>query len=387
VSSSGKSYQQLDPVGGYSTRPVTLLGCAGVVLYAVIETVVGWAGVSIPAVAFVALFATVLAAVGVVYWSSPLRAPFPHFGFTTIVLLAIAAMVLDASASWTGAVLPPGEWGPVVFGLSMVELAPYRPPREIAIATAFGGLIAGFIAVLHPATLLSVSPTIVTLVATVVPLVSLGFGSAAYASALRRSLGWLQPDSDLASRAASEELRENTMRSAQLDRAGILNRAVVPFFSDILRRDSITPADAAEARAISASIRALMVADVERSWLDNLIDEIARAREDGSLPGSEVVQDAERLAAGMSKEQRIVTRVLLVALLDQPGFDPDGFAILLTRKGPSCRVRISAKLDNDESIQRSGLAPYFAVVRIIFGDLQVAFQPPTLALRFSYDHR
>ncbi|MDQ1562121.1 MAG: hypothetical protein QOE85_1462, partial [Actinomycetota bacterium] len=62
-------------------------------------------------------------------------------------------------------------------------------------------------------------------------------------------------------------------------------------------------------------------------------------------------------------------------------------AILLARKGASCRVKITAKLDKDESIQRSGLAPYFAVLRIVFGDLQVAFQSPTLTLRFSYDHR
>jgi hypothetical protein len=387
VSNSGKSYQQVDPVGGYSARPVTILGCAGVVIYAIVETVIGWAGVSMPAVAFIALAATVLAAVGVVYWSSPLRAPFPRFGFATIVLLAVAAMSLDAMASWNGAVLPPGEWGPVVFGLTMVEISPYRPPRALAFATTFGGVIAGVIAVTHPATQLSDSPTIVTFIATVIPLISLGFGSAAYASALRRSSGWLQPESDLAAHAAIEELRENTMRSVQLDRAGILNRTVVPFFTEVLRRDSLSRADAAEARVISASIRALMIADVDRSWLDDLIDQIARAREDGSLPGSEVVQDSERLAAGMSKEQRIVTRVLLVALLGQPGFDPDGFAILLARKGASCRVKITAKLDKDESIQRSGLAPYFAVLRIVFGDLQVAFQSPTLTLRFSYDHR
>jgi hypothetical protein len=387
VTSSGKSYQQLDPVGGYSARPVTLLGCAGVIIYAAVETVVGWAGVSIPAVEFLALAATALAAVGVVYWSSPLRAPFPRFGFVIIALLAIAALTLDAVASWSGAVLPPGEWGPVVFGLTMVELSPYRPPRELAIATVFGGVVAGFIAVLHPSSLSSDSPIIVTLVATVIPLVSLGFGSAAYASALRSPLSWLLPESDLAGRAASEELRENIMRSVQLDRAGILNRTVVPFFADIVKRDTITRADGIEAKEISASIRAVMVADVDRSWLDYLIDQIAQSREDGSLPGSEVVQDSERLAASMSTEQRVVTRVLLVALLGHPGFDPDGFAILLTRKGASCHVTITAKLDHDESIQRSGLAAYFAVLRIAFGDLQVGFQAPTLTLRFSYDHR
>ena len=50
-------------------------------------------------------------------------------------------------------------------------------------------------------------------------------------------------------------------------------------------------------------------------------------------------------------------------------------------------MTLTAKLDDDESVMRSGLAPYFAVLRIAFGDLQVSFQPPTLTLKFSYDHK
>jgi hypothetical protein len=240
---------------------------------------------------------------------------------------------------------------------------------------------------MHPALRATEMPIVVTLVATVVPLVCLGFGASAYASALRRSLGPIQTDADLAARAASEELRKDIVRSVQRDRVGILNGTVVPFFSELLRRDSVTIEDSREARDISVFIRTLMVADVERSWLDNLIDEIARARDDGSLPGSEAVQDADRLASEMTTEQRVMMRVLLVALFAQPGFDPDGFAILFTPAGESCEVTVTAKLDYDESIPRSGLAAHFAVLRIVFGDLHVAFQPPTLRLRFSYEHR
>jgi len=34
---------------------------------------------------------------------------------------------------------------------------------------------------------------------------------------------------------------------------------------------------------------------------------------------------------------------------------------------------------------RSELAPYFAVIRILFGDARVAFTQPALQLRFSYE--
>jgi hypothetical protein len=99
------------------------------------------------------------------------------------------------------------------------------------------------------------------------------------------------------------------------------------------------------------------------------------------------VLDHDRLAAQMTTEQRIVMRAVVVALFDHPGFDPDGFAILIARDGGAASVALTAKLDDDESVMRSGLAPYLAVLRIAFGDLQVGFQPPTLTLKFSYDHK
>ena len=127
-----------------------------------------------------------------------------------------------------------------------------------------------------------------------------------------------------------------------------------------------------------------MVADVDRSWLDTVVDQAAGERDDPSLPGSEVVQDYERRASGMTTEQRIVMRALIFALFAHPGFDPDGFAVVITGRAKVSDVVLSAKLDADDSIPRSGLAAYFAVLRIAFDESQLAFQPPTLTLRFSY---
>jgi hypothetical protein len=117
------------------------------------------------------------------------------------------------------------------------------------------------------------------------------------------------------------------------------------------------------------------------------VDQLALARSDGAVPGSEAVQDPHRVASDMTTEQRIVIRAVLLALFDHPGFDPDGFAIAITRDGPAAVVTLAAKLDDDESITRSGLAPYLAVLRIAFGDLNVAFQRPALTLRFSYEQK
>jgi hypothetical protein len=386
MSSSEQSFQQLDPVGGYSTRPVTLLLSLLVVIYAAAQSAFGWDGMTMPYLALLALTVLVLAALGSVFWSSPLRAPFPRTGFIAVTVLTMSAMVLDAAASWNGVAIPPGEWGPVAVGLTLVQLMPYGSPREIGIATTFGAVIAGFIAILHPATTASGTPMIVTIVATTVPLMAFGYGSAAYASSLRRALGRVRTNSILAASAANDELRESIVRSVQQDRVSILNRTVIPFFTELLRRDRVTAIDRESAAVIADSIRSIMVAEADRSWLDNVIDHIAAAS-DGAVPGSEVVQDDERLAAEMSTEQRIVTRALIVALFEHPGFDPDGFGVLISRHGGTCAVTLTAKLDLDESIPRSELAAYIAVLRIVFGDLQLTFQPPALTLRFSYEHK
>ncbi|MCU1469581.1 MAG: hypothetical protein JWQ39_730 [Glaciihabitans sp.] len=384
--STNKSYQQLDPVGGYSTRPITLVYCLAIAVYAGVQSYIGRDAVEVPVLEWAALAAILLAMAGVAFWSSSLRAPFPLGGFIVIMVLSMSGMILDAAATWRGPSIPPGEWGPTVVGFTILQLAPYRPTRDIVISTVLGALEAGFIAVLHPASNLPGEPWLVNIVTSTLPLIAFGFGGAAHAASLGKALGRMRSASELASRAASLELRDRVVAAVMHDRVSILNHTVVPFFTDVLLSNRVTQDVREGAREISSSIRSIMVAEADRSWLDTVVDQIGGAQ-DGSLPGSEVVQDDDRLAVGMNTEQRIVIRALLVALFEHPGFDADGFGIMLERHGTRCHVLLTAKLDHDESIPRSGLAAYLAVLRIVFGDLLVTFQSPTLTLRFSYEHK
>jgi hypothetical protein len=384
---TSKSYQQLDPVGGYITRPITLLYCLAIAVYACVQSYIGWGAVAMPALEWAALVAILLAMAGVAFWSSSLRAPFPLGGFIVIMVLSMGGMILDAAATWRGPSIPPGEWGPTVVGFTIMQLAPYRPARDVVISTIFGAVEAALIALFHPASSLPGQSWIVNIVTSTLPLVAFGFGGAAYAMSLGKALGRMRSASELASRAASAELRDRVVAAVMHDRVSILNHTVVPFFTDVLLGNRVTPGVRERAGEISSSIRSIMVAEADRSWLDTVVDQIGGGAQDGSLPGSEVVQDDDRLAVAMNTEQRIVMRALLVALFEHPGFDPDGFGIMLQQQGARCQVALTAKLDHDESIPRSGLAAYLAVLRIVFGDLQVTFQSSTLALRFSYDHK
>jgi hypothetical protein len=385
VSERDASFQRLDPVGAYISRPVTLVLSVGIVVVAAGVTLLNRSGVTNSLAAYLAVAMTALASMGVIYWSSPLRAPFRRLGSVTIFVLAAVALGLSAMATWGS---PPElfeQWAPAAFGLFIAELAPYRPTRELAGATVLGGILAGFLAVLHPESLHA--PFLVAAIESAVPLLALGFGATAYTAALVRSVGrwYTRPLSE--GRVASAEVRRGVAKDVYIDRISILNHTVVPYFTELLGRNVITADDRERAREIAISIRSVMVVDVDRSWLDAVIDHISTERGDGSTPGSEVVQDYERLAVGMTTEQRIVMRAVVVALFDHPGFDPDGFAVLITRAGESAVVTLTAKLDLDESLPRSALGAYFAVLRIAFDDFSLTFHRPTLALKFSYEHK
>ena len=387
MSNPGLSYQKLDPVGSYGSRPITLVMSLGVVGLAAGATALSWPAVSDPLTAFLAIVATAVSALGITFWSSPLRAPFRWSGFLVVVIFAGLSLVLSALSTWNASTDLDDQWAPITVGLILVQLSSYRPARELVAATLLGGILAGFVAVLHPTFGGAVLPPLVRVLDAALPLVALGAGATAYSAVLVRSLGQWYAQAGASERSDNAAMKERIVRSVQDDRVSILNHTVVPFLTGMLERDAVTEADRSRARSIADTIRSAMVADVDRSWLDSIMDQLALERSDGAVPGSEVVQDPHRAASDMTTEQRIVIRAVILALFDHPGFDPDGFAIAITREGPAAVVTLAAKLDDDESITRSGLAPYLAVLRIAFGDLHVAFQRPALTLRFSYEQK
>jgi hypothetical protein len=384
MTDAGLSYQQLDPVGSYGSRPITLVISMGIVALAAGATALTWPTVSDPLTAFLAIAATSIAVLGVTFWSSPLRAPFRWSGFLVVTIFAGLSLVLCALSTWTTSTDLDDQWAPITVGLILVQLSSYRPARELISATILGGLLAGFVSVLHPTFGGFELPPLVRVLDAALPLVALGAGATAYSAVLVRSLGQWFARAGITERGVSAAMKERIVRSVHDDRVSILNNTVVPFFAEILERDAVSQEDRLRSQSIADTIRSAMVADVDRSWLDSVMDELADERGDSAVPGSEVVQDPYRAASDMTTEQRIVVRAVILALFDHPGFDSDGFAIMIVRKGPAAVVTLTAKLDDDESITRSGLAPYLAVLRIAFGDLHVAFQRPALTLKFSY---
>jgi hypothetical protein len=304
-----------------------------------------------------------------------------------IMLLAISGLVLCSAAMWSRPVTVVAHWAPITVGLILVQLSSYRPARELAAMTLISSAAIALVVGINPVAFHAQAPALVLILGQALPILALGAGAAAYSSSVVRSLGrWYSQPRSLG-QMASPAMKERIVESVQHDRISILNDRVIPFLSDVVSNGVVTVDNREEARAIADSIRSVMVADADRSWLDAVIDQVARDRGDSATPGSEVVQDEHRLANSMSTEQRIVVRAVLIALFAMPEFDADGFAVVIVREQGVAAVTLTAKLDLDESIPRSGLAAYFAVLRIAFTDLSLSFQRPTLTLRFSYEHK
>jgi hypothetical protein len=304
-----------------------------------------------------------------------------------VTAAAACSLVFCALATWNESSGLVEHWAPITVGVILVQLSSYRPARELIAATIIGGILSGFLTILHPESATSAIPPLVRTIDDILPLVALGSGASAYSLILVRTLGQWYAGSGAGDRASRVAMRDRVVRSVHDDRVSILNESVLPFLTVVMERDAVTDADRDRARTIASTIRSAMVADVDRSWLDSILDRLAADRSDRAVPGSEVVQDPHRAASSMTTEQRVVIRAVILALYDHPGFDSDGFAILITAHGAVASVTVTAKLDDDESVTRSDLAPYLAVLRIAFGDLHVAFQRPTLTLKFSYEHK
>lgn len=379
MSTVNRAFQQLDPLGALTGRPVTIAASVGIPAFAVVMTWFNRHDVDNWMLAALALVAITACGATLAWASSPLHAPFTVRMHTVVTGLAVAAYVLAAASMWQSNRFVRDDWGPIAIGLVLLSLSQFRPPKEIASTGLVIALFAGVftLAQAHSFTT-GVSPIAYSVV-TMTPILALSLASAAFGRLLIDGLNrWRQR----AKRAASTFSDQNSgwiARSVQQDRVTILNQDVVPFFAEVQRTGVITEASRVRAREISDAVRAIMVAEADRTWLDIIVDQCV---------GDTVqVNDPARLAFRMSTEQRTAVRAILVALTGHAAFLPEDFALTIDEKGDTCRARLVLTMNTIDSVVRSEFAPYFAVMRIVFSELKVEFSHATLTLRFSYDQR
>lgn len=373
--------QQLDPAGTAGVRALTGALIVVVLGYALVMTVVFRSDISDPTAAILALVVLAASCLLLFFAASAYRAPLDRRTHYVIHVAVLVAIALEAAGEWAPNATLANDWGPVCLGIVIVALSPYRPARELATTGTVSAIFIGFLTLVRVEELEKQAPPFAVVAVTITPMLALCFGASFFTYGLVYSITMWQRREQVARRSVVSELRVGIARSVQQDRVTILSRDVLPFFSDVLERDTITEADRHRARGIADAIRGLMVAEVNRSWLENLIEN----RDAGAA--EVVVDDPDRAAPAMTTDQRTALRAVLVAMAEIPNFDCGDLRIRLTRDGAVFRGHLTAIFGVTEYAVRSSLAPYFAVMRAAFTDFQFELAHPTITLRFSYEQQ
>ncbi|MES1169561.1 MAG: hypothetical protein ABUL47_02615, partial [Leifsonia sp.] len=127
------------------------------------------------------------------------------------------------------------------------------------------------------------------------------------------------------------------------------------------------------------------VAEADRRWLEQVVEHTVNAQEREHV--ANFVNDPYRLAPMITTRQRTAVRALLVALFDEPGFDHQSFSFDFARDRGRCLGVLTASVDSFDYTMRTSLAPYFAVMRVVFTDLHIEFTQSKLELRMSYEQQ
>lgn len=378
-----RTRQQLDPVGTLGSRPLAVSLPALAFYYGLAMTLRTLDQVSNLMLAILALLWLAAASLTVIVATSQSRAPFTRSSHVVVHLLALGAVALSAASQWGENRFIQDDFGPLALGILILALGPYRPATELATAGSLAAVFVGFLTLLEVPALDAPAPPVAFVIVGMSPILALSYASASYSGGLVTSLErWQQSAMESVAKRAIR-MREGIARSVRHDRIMILGRDVLPFFSSVIERDTITAEDRVEARRIADSIRALMVAEADRTWLEVVagddgvnLDRIGRA-----------VVDVDGRASWMVTDQRTVLRALIVALLDEPAFVERSLRIKLTGTSKVSRAVLTVGIDETDAMVRSIFAPYLAVMRIVFTGLQVDFRYPTLTLKFSYEQR
>ncbi|KQO46537.1 MULTISPECIES: hypothetical protein [unclassified Frigoribacterium] len=375
---SGRSPQQVDPLGALAARPITLGAALAAWLVAVVDTLLRASDVSSPWAAAGALVAVAAGGVVLVASAAPLRAPFGPGALWCVAAACTAAGVLSALATAGSNPFVRDDWAGIASGVLLLGVAPYRSAREILAA---GGAVAAVLAVVvlvEAPGFVTPVPTASYVVVALTPLLALTAASAAFSHVFVAHVeGWVSRATGFR-RASTDDLRVTLARSVQQDRVTVLNREVVPFFARLVESGRIGEGDADEARRVADSLRASLVADADATWLAR------RLAAPGRRVPAEVV-DPDRLADRLGPEHRTALWALFAAVEDVEVVDARSLRVVLEAGEARVDIAVELAFGSSAAAARRSLAPCLTVLRLVSGDLRVDRAPSHLTLRFSYD--
>jgi hypothetical protein len=341
------SQQRLDPIGGLAVWPLAPVVAVIVVTYAVVSTASRPHEIQIVEVAAAAVAVLIIAAAVLVWSARPDLAPFTRARAIVIVSLGLTAHLLAAASTWQLNGMIQDDFAPIGLGLLLLALAPFRPWKEILVLGGSAALVVGLTALAQSPFLAVQTLPLLFAIMAMTQVLAPTLAGAAYSRQVVNSIHRWQTDARRAIRARTEASRGLLAQSVVDHRLTNLGADVLPFLADVLDRGSLTAADVKRARSLAFQVRRVLVAEVDHTWLDDLIDRERGALRERGLAPLCVIADPERRATGFDSDQRAAVGALIVALCTLKGFDPTSLVVQIDGSG-------TAPTDTDHITQAFG---------------------------------
>ena len=365
------SPQQTDPLSWFTRPIVPLVFGVMMLVFGISVTFVTWPLLNEPWIELVAIALLFSSCILVQLWTRPLRPSFTTAHALVPIVLAIAAIALSAFSMRESSLLVQHWWVPIGVGSLIGALAPYSSVRQlIAYSAVFVVAIAGgsWFGFIGPQ---AVWPPLSTILIAVTAVVIAGVATCTFSYVI------VSTTQSLIAKGGSDEsesLETASVEAArQVERRTLarLGTRVAPFLQGIAETGLVDEGDRALAGQLARTLRADLVNQANRSWLDSL-----------ALYGSMYVVDPDRRADSMNTVQRSALRGLLLAVMKNPTTNGSLFIELRGQMDGSTAVALSIDVDLPEGRRTMMLAPYYLTPQTAVQDL--TWDPSRELLKFQF---
>ena len=243
--------ERIDPLSAAAARPVTT-GAAILIVSIPLASIFGrldevvqpaWLAISYLSLIAVAWLLLDRSRVYRPLWRAP--------SAQVLQLLLVLMMVASVMSTLTANERLRDDWAPLIIGVALIALTPYRPAREIAFWAAVHTLLCATMGMLQAQWTVVDVPALASAVTGAMGVALLGFAAAAYARSLNGSTRRWHDRAWAAAEHAVVQRRSGVARSVQQQRITLLNREVVPYLSSIVAAREIDDDDRNEARRLA----------------------------------------------------------------------------------------------------------------------------------------
>lgn len=374
--------ERLDPLSAAAARPVTR-GTAALALAVPPLAILTRSDELVQPLWLVVSISALVIAVWLLLDGSRVSRPLWQPGSAHVFQLLLMVMVIASAAATFGANQAlRDDWAPLVIGIMLVAITPYRPPREIALWTTVHTLVCAALGIIQASFTITDLPVLTYAVTGSLSVAVMGFAAATYARSLITSIGRWHDRAWAAAAAAAVEHRGGVARSVQQQRISVLNREVVPYLQGVVAAETVTDDDRNEARRLARSIRALLVADVEKTWAQLMLDELVARHP--RLNIAVMVDDPDDLGRRASLERRTVVRALAAVSVER--LAASELALRLSAPDGRLTVRWEVATPRRPADARRELRPMLELVRGLTVRSVVHELPGRLAIEFEYGY-